>query len=44
MRTSVSRIDEVFTSRIDLYYNLINLPLAIESDGLRAIAERRTAA
>jgi alkylhydroperoxidase family enzyme len=26
------------------YYNLINLPLEIESDGLCAIAERRTAA
>jgi len=37
-------VEITWLNAIENYYNLINLPLEIESDGLCAIAERRAAA
>ena len=37
-------VEITWLNAVHNYYNLINLPLGIESDGLCAIAERRTAA
>lgn len=37
-------VEITWLNAIENYYNLINLPLGIESDGLCAIAERRAAA
>ncbi len=37
-------VEITWLNAVHNYYNLINLPLEIESDGLCAIAERRTAA
>src|SRR6185503_5402648 len=37
-------VEITWLNALENYYNLINLPLQIESDGLCAIAERRAAA
>jgi len=37
-------VEITWLNALENYYNLINLPLGIESDGLCAIAERRAAA
>lgn len=37
-------VEITWLNAVENYYNLINLPLEIESDGLCSIAERRTAA
>jgi alkylhydroperoxidase family enzyme len=37
-------VEITWLNALENYYNLINLPLEIESDGLCAIAERRAAA
>ena len=37
-------VEITWLNALENYYNLINLPLEIESDGLCAIAERRRAA
>ena len=37
-------VEITWLNALENYYNLINLPLEIESDGLCALAERRTAA
>jgi alkylhydroperoxidase family enzyme len=37
-------VEITWLNALENYYNLINIPLAIESDGLCAIAERRAAA
>jgi alkylhydroperoxidase family enzyme len=40
----VEIVEITWLNALENYYNLINLPLGIESDGLCAIAERRVAA
>jgi len=42
--TETEVVEITWLNALENYYNLINLPLGIESDGLCAIAERRAAA